>query len=122
MIPLEDTPIYSAKSYPNRYWTAPRNTTEWNVFMAELTASGNALSRLMLQDLAPQLPGAHVGLFDSYTLFNDIMDSPAAYLNGTVQPNISGMINSCVFKVNESTSNPGVCTTVRGAATDSYLW
>ena len=122
MIPLEDTPIYSAKSYPNRYWTAPRNTTAWTVSMADLTSAGNALSRLMLQDLAPQLRGAHVGLFDSYQLFNDIMDSPAAFLNGTVQPNISGSIHSCVFEENADTSGQGVCTTVSGAAADSYLW
>ena len=61
MIPLETTPLYAPDSYPNRYWTAQRNTTEWSVFMTELTRAGNALSRLMLKDLAPQLPGAHIG-------------------------------------------------------------
>ena len=61
MIPLETTPLYSAASYPNRYWTAQRNTTEWSVFMRELTTSGNAIARLQLQLLAPTLHGAHVG-------------------------------------------------------------
>ena len=61
MIPLETTPLYSTNSYPNRYWTAQRNTTEWSVFMAELTTSGNAIAKLLLQNLAPTLHGAHIG-------------------------------------------------------------
>ena len=61
MIPLETTPLYSANSYPSRYWTAQRNTTEWSIFMRELTTSGNAIAKLMLQALAPTLPGAHIG-------------------------------------------------------------
>ena len=61
MIPLETTPLYAADSYTNHYWTAQRNTTEWSVFMRELTTSGNALAKLMLQALAPKLHGAHLG-------------------------------------------------------------
>ena len=61
MIPLETVPLYSADSYPNRYWTAQRNTTEWSMFMKELTTSGNAIARLQLQALTPTLHGAHVG-------------------------------------------------------------
>ena len=61
MIPLEFTPLYAADSYPSRYWTAQRNTTEWSVFMNELTTSGNAIAKLMLQALAPKLHGAHIG-------------------------------------------------------------
>lgn len=61
MVPLQHAILYSATSYPNHYWDLPRNTTEWNVGMTELTNAGNELSRLMLQDLAPTLPGAHIG-------------------------------------------------------------
>ena len=61
MVPLETTPLYSADSYPNGYWYAARDTTEWSLFMRELTTSGNALAKLMLQALVPTLPGAHVG-------------------------------------------------------------
>ena len=61
MIPLEFTPLYAPNSYPSVYWTAQRNTTEWSVFMNELTTSGNALAKLMLDALAPTLPGAHIG-------------------------------------------------------------
>ena len=61
MIPLQKTILYGADSYPNRYWTAERNTTEWSVFMTEMVNAGNALSRALLQLLAPTLPGAHVG-------------------------------------------------------------
>ena len=61
MIPLETTPLYAVDSYPNRYWTLQRNTTEWHVFIRELTVSGNAMAKLMLEALAPTLPGAHIG-------------------------------------------------------------
>ncbi len=67
MIPLDKTILYSANSYPNRYWTPPRNTTEWNVFMGELVATGNELQRLKLAALAPTLKGAHLGTL-SYSL------------------------------------------------------
>ena len=67
MIPLETTPLYAADSYPNRYWTAQRNTTEWNVFIKELTTSGNAIAELMLRALAPQLHSAHIGKYTHCT-------------------------------------------------------
>ena len=70
MIPLETTILYSADSYPNRYWTAQRNTTEWNVFMKELTTAGNAIARLQLQALAPTLHGAHVGKLTPHPRMN----------------------------------------------------
>ena len=63
MIPLEHTILYSADSYPNRYWALQRNTTEWSVFMNEITTSGNEIVSLMLHDLASQLPGAHLGKY-----------------------------------------------------------
>ena len=61
MIPLETVLLYAPVSYPNLYWNAQRNTTEWSVFMRELTTSGNAIARLQLQLLAPSLKGAHIG-------------------------------------------------------------
>ncbi|OSD00164.1 carbohydrate esterase family 16 protein [Trametes coccinea BRFM310] len=122
MIPLEHTILYSADSYPNRYWTAPRNTTEWSVFMTELTKSGNAIAELMLKDLVPQLHGAHVGLFDSHALFTDMISHPQLYLNGTAPLNVTGAVHACVFQLNESTSDPGVCTDATGTDKDSFLW
>ena len=61
MIPLQHTVLYSPDSYPNRFWTAERNTTEWSILMTEMVNAGNALSRALLEILAPTLPGAHVG-------------------------------------------------------------
>ncbi|RDB29885.1 Acetylesterase [Hypsizygus marmoreus] len=119
MIPLQTVPLYSADSYSNRYWTAPRNTTEWNVFMTELVLSGNALSKVLLQVLAPTLHGAHIGIFDSHALFTDMFQHPSSYLNGTAPVNVTGAIESCVFELNGDT---GTCTTVTGAARDSFLW
>ncbi|KDQ55497.1 carbohydrate esterase family 16 protein [Jaapia argillacea MUCL 33604] len=122
MIPLQNTILYSANSYPNRYWTAERNTTAWNVQMTEVTNAGNAISRLLLRGLAPALPGAHVGLFDSYGLFTDMYNNPANYLNGTAPLNVTGCVHSCVFNLNESTGDPGVCTIANGTDRDSFLW
>ncbi|KAG6867215.1 hypothetical protein C0993_005591 [Termitomyces sp. T159_Od127] len=120
MIPLEDTPLYSADSYPNRYWSAERNTTQWSDFMTELTTSGNALTMLMLTTLAPTLHDSSIGYFDSHALFADMFAHPAQYLNGTAPLNVTGAISSCVFELNGST---GVCTTVNDSkARDSYLW
>ena len=61
MIPLEDVILYNNNSYPNKFWNFERNTTEWSVFMNELTSSGNALSKLMLQVKAIALPDTHIG-------------------------------------------------------------
>ncbi|CAL1698361.1 unnamed protein product [Somion occarium] len=122
MVPLQHVPLYSSDSYPNRYWTAQRNTTEWSLFMTELVNSGNALSKLMLQTLAPTLHGAHIGLFDSYGLFSDIIAHPMNYLNGTAPLNVTGAAHACVFELNESTSQTGVCTDAVGPAADSFLF
>ncbi|KAK7685016.1 hypothetical protein QCA50_011851 [Cerrena zonata] len=122
MIPLQHVILYSPDSYPNRFWTAQRNTTEWSVFMTELVNAGNAISKLMLEALAPTLHGAHIGLFDSYALFSDMIAHPQLYLNGTVPLNVTGASHSCVFELNESTSSGGVCTDNVGPAADSFLW
>lgn len=61
MVPLETIPLYAPESYPNRYWTAERNTTEWSIFMKELVLSGNELTKIKLQALAPSLRGANIG-------------------------------------------------------------
>ena len=61
MIPLENTVLYSKDSYPNQFWTFERNSTEWSIFMTELTTSGNALTELILRDLASTLVGAQIG-------------------------------------------------------------
>ena len=61
MLPLQLTQLYAAQSFPNRYWHFPKNATEWSVFMTELTLSGNAISKLMLQALAPTLRDSHIG-------------------------------------------------------------
>ena len=61
MIPLQKTILYSENSYPNRYWTAERNTTQWAVFMNELVTAGNEIAKLKLQTLPATLPGSHIG-------------------------------------------------------------
>ncbi|KAJ8520464.1 hypothetical protein ONZ45_g2740 [Pleurotus djamor] len=122
MIPLELVPLYAADSWPNRYWTAVRNTTEWSVFMRELTLSGNAIAKLMLQDLAKSLRGAHIALFDSHTLFQTMFDNPSAFLNGTAPLNVTGAANKCVFPLDGQPDTGVVCTTAQGTDRDSFLW
>jgi hypothetical protein len=48
--------------------------------MKELVASGNALTRMMIQALAPTLKGATIGYFDSYSFFNDMYNHPVCLL------------------------------------------
>ncbi|KAK0456021.1 GDSL lipase/esterase [Armillaria borealis] len=120
MIPLNSTILYAPKSYPNKYFTDPRNTTEWSVFMRELVLSGNALSRLMLHALIPDVPGAHIGIFDSHALFTDMYNNPSEYLNGTAPLNVTGAVVSCVYP--EGSDNSSVCTTAYGSDRDSFLW
>ncbi|KAG6915474.1 hypothetical protein DXG01_011305 [Tephrocybe rancida] len=120
MIPLQNTILYAPDSYPNRFWTAQRNTTDWAVLMTELVLSGNALTKLMLQALAPTLPGSHIGLFDAHGLFADMFARPSVYLNGTVPLNVTGAVNACVFSTNGTLIS---CSTVSDrAARDSFLW
>ena len=122
MIPLQHTILYSSNSYFTHYWTAQRNSTEWSVFITELVLAGNALSKFMLQDIVPKLPGAHVGLFDSHALFTDIINNPSEFLNGTAPFNVTGSIRMCSFQENELTTDPGNCTFVTGTDRDSYIW
>ena len=63
MIPLELTILYSPNSYPNHYWNLPRNTTEWSLFITEMSSAGNALSRLILENKAKNLTDAHLGTY-----------------------------------------------------------
>lgn len=109
--------------------------------MKEFIVTGNELSRLMLKDLATTLPGVHIGsyavsycshlydrylenpgLFDSYSLFLDILARPQLYLNGTAPLNTTGAIRSCVYELNESLEDTGNCTIITGSDADSYLW
>jgi len=62
------------------------------------------------------------GIFDSHSLFADMYAHPALYLNGTAPLNTTGAVQTCVFQLNESTSNPGDCTIITGTDKDSYLW
>lgn len=62
------------------------------------------------------------GLFDSYSLFEDMLAHPALYLNGTAPLNTTGCVHSCVYQLNESTADTGACTIANGTDRDSFLW
>ncbi len=63
MIPLNLTILYRTDGYLTKFWTPAHNQTEWSVYMTELVAGGNEISKLMLQMLPESLPGAHIGLY-----------------------------------------------------------
>ncbi|KAF7321510.1 Carbohydrate esterase family 16 protein [Mycena kentingensis (nom. inval.)] len=119
MIPLELTILYAADSYPNRYWSFPRNTTEWSILMKEMSRSGNRMTELMLEALTPTLHDAHIAIFDSHSLFQDMFDHPELYLNGTAPLNVTGCWNACVAPLG---GGPLDCTVANGTDRDSFLW
>lgn len=119
MIPLYLTPMYSATGYPTKFWNPPRNQTEWAIFMAEMVRAGNELQALRTKYIAPSLfPGARIGIFDSYGLFNDMYKNPAKYLIGP-DYNVVDAANACeYYPKNDSWA----CFTQPKGRWDSYLW
>lgn len=120
MVPLHRSPMYKRDAYLTRYWTIPNNMTELSIFMESEVNTGNAISKLLLQDLAPTLRGAHIGYFDSYGLFSDIMDHPGQYLNGTAPLNVTGCVNACPYA--PYGTDPEYCTVANGTDVDSFVW
>ena len=64
---------------------------------------------------------ARAGLFDSHALFSDILDRPAAYLNGTAPLNTTGAVDACVYALGGDASTAR-CTVATGSARDSFVW
>ena len=60
------------------------------------------------------------GLFDSHALLADMYARPQLYLNGSAPFNVTGAAHACVYQLNESQHDPGVCTDAPDP--DSYLW
>jgi phospholipase/lecithinase/hemolysin len=120
MIPLNLVPMYANGSYPDRFWSLDKNSTAWSLSMFSLVNSGNALAKALLKNLVHELPSAHVALFDSHSLFLDMYQNPAQYLNGTAPLNVTGAVNACVFTIGGANNT---CTTAPpGTDRDSYLW
>ena len=46
----------------------------------------------------------HLGVFDSYSFFTDMLNNPSKYLNGTGPPNITGAIHSVVGELCDETN------------------
>ncbi|KAI4528635.1 hypothetical protein K525DRAFT_230649 [Schizophyllum commune Loenen D] len=122
MNPLEKTPMYSRNGRPTGTWTAAKNATEWNIFMQELTTAGNKIAELLLRQLALSLDGAHVALFDSHSLFTEMIANPGSYLNGTAPLNVTAAIRTCDWKENQDPTDTVPCTVVNGTDRDSYMW
>ncbi|KAF9450391.1 carbohydrate esterase family 16 protein [Macrolepiota fuliginosa MF-IS2] len=120
LFPLEKTPIYSIDSWPAFYWHLPRNATEFHYDMKNYVDTLNTMTKLMVQDLVPSLPGAHVGIFDTHSMFNDVIANPSKYLNGTAPLNTTGCIKACVYEVGTEINT---CTFyANGTDRDSFVW
>jgi phospholipase/lecithinase/hemolysin len=64
--------------------------------------------------LAKRYPGAEMVVFDVHSLLTDIFTHPAAYLNGTTPPNVTGQYYLCSL-------DGEVCTSAKGSL-DGYMW
>lgn len=51
-----------------------------------------------------------------------MLDHPSVYLNGTAPLNTTGAVKSCVYQLNEPTSDTGICTIAQGSDRDSFIW
>ncbi|KAG8739853.1 hypothetical protein FRC10_005048 [Ceratobasidium sp. 414] len=119
MIPLYLSPMYSATGYTTKFWNLPHDQLEWSILMAELVRSGNELTALRTQYVAPlQFPGANFGLFDSYRLLKDMYENPASHLVGPPY-NVKDAIDACKYPYGDSML---VCVKQPAAVHDSYLW
>ncbi|TFL01910.1 GDSL lipase/esterase [Pterulicium gracile] len=123
IVPLENNILYSADTYPNFFWTGDHNATHWNLEIRQLAETSNALTSLMLTELAPRLKDAHIGLFDSHALFRDILAKPSVYLNGTGPMELRQPAKRCEYKpnVDVATAKP-VCTLVPASDADNHVW
>ncbi|ELU42898.1 GDSL-like lipase/Acylhydrolase domain-containing protein [Rhizoctonia solani AG-1 IA] len=119
MIPLYRAPFYSPDGYNNKYWNVPHNQTEWSILMAEMVQASNELYALRTKYIAPsQFPGARIGLFDSFGLFNDIYNNPWKYLVGP-DYNVKDAINACRYPEGSSEL---ICVNQPPEVHDSFLW
>ncbi|KAK0198889.1 SGNH hydrolase-type esterase domain-containing protein [Armillaria mellea] len=120
MVPLNEVILYAADSYPNRYFSDARNTTEWSVFMRELVlawecavpghAAGARCQRCRVLISASL---TRTGCSRTCTT------TRRRTCNGTAPLNVTGAAVSCVFTEGGGSS---VCTTAQGTDRDSFLW
>jgi len=91
MLPLDKMPAYYNQT-----------------FIYELVMSGNEIARLNALDLATKYIDARICVFDSHSLFTDMINNPSQYLNGTDPLNVVGDIVDLKIPA--------------GPRRDSYLW
>ncbi|KAH7097804.1 SGNH hydrolase [Auriculariales sp. MPI-PUGE-AT-0066] len=123
MIPLHRTIFYGPNGKPWMYWTAAHDPKSWVIFMEQATNSWNTIGELLLKDMAKELSEAHIGILDSYALFEDIYNNPASYLNGTDPISVDTAPAQCEYEVDGGPVG-GECPPIitDGARRDSYMW
>lgn len=122
VVPLQLTAIYGEPGVnaagPNQYWPDKAgNFTEINARMAQQVVSTDAIYATRVPyatEIYKRFPGAHVALYDVYSLFYDIHNNPSEFLNGTAPLNVTGFYHHCSV-------NGTNCTTVNDSP-DSFLW
>lgn len=109
LAPLQLAPVYATPE--NGGVGEVQNQTETSYRMKEQVNLANAVYKYQTpyeQLVANRYPGAHFAIFDMYSLFTDMYENPAEYLNGTAPLNVQGYI----------TANESLSLSDR----DSYLW
>ncbi|KAF2145232.1 carbohydrate esterase family 16 protein [Aplosporella prunicola CBS 121167] len=94
LVPLQLSPLYALEA--NGGVGGYQNTTETSFRMWEQVVLTNDVYEYRTPYeflLKKRYPGAHVALFDMYSLVNDMYAHPSAYFNGTAPLNVTGWIN-----------------------------
>ncbi|KZV94258.1 hypothetical protein EXIGLDRAFT_767319 [Exidia glandulosa HHB12029] len=82
MVPYDIVPLYTPEGFAR----------DIEPQMTRLGNSGNSMTTALVEDFASTYPDLSVGIFDTYSLFNDIHDHPTSYLNGSVSPDVSNYV------------------------------
>ncbi|KZV83679.1 hypothetical protein EXIGLDRAFT_728066 [Exidia glandulosa HHB12029] len=101
MVPFEIVPLFM-----------PPNGSFKNIGpqVARLGELGNSLTTALLEDFAATNMNLSVGIFDTYSLFNDIHTHPSSYLNGSLPPDVNNYVT-------RNKSRP-----VNADVRDSFMW
>jgi GDSL-like Lipase/Acylhydrolase len=126
---MNTVPLYLAPQYANDslhgvtasqyYPDKGPNHTEIAYTMHQETTSVNDIFKYQTPYevlVANRYPGAHFALFDTWQLFSDIYNHPAAFLNGTHPLSVEGFEHHCNL-------TGGDCTyKYNNTRPDSFMW
>ncbi|KAJ7145700.1 GDSL lipase/esterase [Mycena epipterygia] len=120
LIPLQLTRLYSNSSAPTIYYPAAHDGLAWNKRIFNFVHSLNTLIRNGVDALNQEWSGsAAIDVFDTYSLFEDMYNSPTKWFNGSIPANVTGHCHQCPDPDDFRQCGVGDCTL---AERDSYMW